>query len=78
MAEEDLSQISAGQFETVSQLIASSESLQIAFSIMIIGIIGIVIGYRKFSYWVGSQKFFCNCVYHVNQCSHTKRYFVRR
>jgi small-conductance mechanosensitive channel len=58
MAEEDLSQISAGQFETVSQLIASSESLQIAFSIMIIGIIGIVIGYRKFSYWVGSQKFY--------------------
>ena len=58
MAEEDLSQISAGQFETVSQLIASSESLQIAFSIMIIGIIGIVIGYRKFSSWVGSQKFY--------------------
>jgi len=58
MAEEDLSQISAGQFETVSQLISSSESLQIAFSIMIIGIIGIVIGYRKFSYWVGSQKFY--------------------
>ena len=58
MAEEDLSQISAGQFETVSQLIASSESLQIAFSIMIIGIIGIVVGYRKFSYWVGSQKFY--------------------
>ena len=58
MAEEDISQISAGEFETVSQLIASSESLQIAFSIMIIGIIGIVIGYRKFSFWVGSQKFY--------------------
>ena len=58
MAEEDLSQISVGQFETVSQLLASSESLQIAFSIMIIGIIGIVIGYRKFSSWVGSQKFY--------------------
>ena len=53
-----MSQISAGEFETVSQLIASSESLQIAFSIMIIGIIGITIGYRKFSYWVGSQKFY--------------------
>ena len=25
---------------------------------MIIGIIGIVIGYRKFSFWVGSQKFY--------------------
>jgi potassium efflux system protein len=49
MAEEDLSQISAGEFETVASLLASSESLQIAFSIMIIGIIGIAIGYRKFS-----------------------------
>ena len=58
MAEEDLTQISAGEFETVSQLIASSESLQIAFSIMILGIIGIAVGYRKFSSWVGSQKFY--------------------
>ena len=58
MAEEELSQISVGEFETVSQLLASSESLQLAFMIMIIGIIGIVIGYRKFSFWVGSQKFY--------------------
>ena len=58
MAEEELSQISAGEFETVSQLLASSESLQIAFFIMIIGIIGIVFAYRKFSFWVGSQKFY--------------------
>jgi len=58
MAEEELSQISGGEFETVSQLLASSESLQLAFFIMIIGIIGIVIGYRKFSSWVGSQKFY--------------------
>ena len=50
MAEEELSQISVGEFETVSQLLASSESLQIAFLIMIIGIIGIVINYRKFSF----------------------------
>jgi len=58
MAEEELTQISVGEFETVSQLIASSESLQLAFFVMIIGIIGIVIGYRKFSFWVGSQKFY--------------------
>lgn len=58
MAEEELSQISVGEFETVSQLLASSESLQLAFSIMIIGIMGIVIGYRKFSSWVSSQKFY--------------------
>ena len=58
MAEEELSQISAGEFETVSQLLASSESLQIAFFIMIMGIVGIVFAYRKFSFWVGSQKFY--------------------
>ena len=32
MAEEGLSNIPVGEFETVSQLIASSESLQIAFA----------------------------------------------
>ncbi len=58
MAEENLSQIPVGEFETVSQLLASNESIQIAFSIMIIGIIGIVIGYRQLSHWVGSQKFY--------------------
>ncbi len=58
MAEGDLSQIPVGEFETVSQLLASNESLQIAFSIMIIGIIGIAVGYSKFSTWVGSQKFY--------------------
>lgn len=58
MAEEELSQVSTGEFETVSQLLASSESLQIAFFIMIAGIIGIAIGYRTFSSWVGSKKFY--------------------
>ncbi len=58
MAEEDLTQISAGEFETVSQLLASSESLQIAFFIMVAGMIGIALGYRKFSSWVGSKKFY--------------------
>ena len=58
MAEEELSQVSAGEFETVSQLLASSEPLQIAFFIMIAGIIGIAIGYRTFSTWVGSKKFY--------------------
>ena len=58
VAEEELSQISVGEFETVSQLLASSESLQLAFAVMIVGIVGIAIGYRKFSSWVGSQKFY--------------------
>ena len=58
MAEENLSQIPVGEFETVSQLLASNESLQIAFSIMIIGIIGIAVVYRQLSHWVGAQKFY--------------------
>jgi small-conductance mechanosensitive channel len=57
MAEEELSNISIGQFETVGQLIASSESLQIAFAILIVGLIIIGVIYHKFSHWVLSQKF---------------------
>lgn len=49
--------ISVGEFETVPQLLASSESLQIAFVILIIGLIFIGIIYRKFSYWIRTQKF---------------------
>jgi small-conductance mechanosensitive channel len=70
MAEEDLTQISAGEFETVSQLLAADERLQIAFAILVIGIIGIVIAYKKFSFWIGSKKFYY-------QRPHASR-FVRR
>ena len=58
MAEEDISQISVGQFESVSQLIGSSESLQLGFIVMVLGIIAIVAGYSKFSGWVRSQKIY--------------------
>jgi len=57
MAEEGTSNIPVGEFETVSQLIASSESLQIAFAILIVGLIIIGVIYHKFSHWVLSQKF---------------------
>lgn len=58
MAEEDISQISVGEFEAVSQILASSESLQIAFIIMVIGIISIVAAYRTFSSWVRAKKIY--------------------
>ena len=45
------------EFQSVTELIASSESLQIAFTVLIIGIIGIALVYRFFSKWVKSQKF---------------------
>ena len=54
--EEQLTEISVGQFDTVSQLIASSLSLQLAVAGLIIGIIIIGIVYTKFSKWVKSQK----------------------
>jgi len=58
MAEEDISQISVGEFETVAELLASSESLQFAFILMIVGMIAIAIAYNKFSSLVKSRKIF--------------------
>lgn len=55
---EDLSQITAGEFSSVPHLLASSEALQIAFIILAIGIISIIIIYKKFSSWVSSQRFY--------------------
>jgi len=57
MAEEEVTGISAGEFETIPQLLASSESLQLAFVGLIIGLVIIGIIYHKFSHWVFSQKF---------------------
>jgi len=54
---EELSEFSAGQFETVSQLLASSVSLQMALAVLVIGLIIIVTVYRKFSSWIQTQKF---------------------
>jgi len=54
---EELNEFSAGQFETVSQLIASSVSLQMALAVLVIGLIIIVTVYRKFSSWIQTQKF---------------------
>jgi potassium efflux system protein len=57
MAEESISQASVGEFETIPQLLASSESLQLAFVFLIIGLVVIGIIYRKFSHWISFQKF---------------------
>lgn len=56
MAEHESAGISVGEFETIPQLLASSESLQLAFVLLIIGLVVIGIVYRKFSHWVSSQK----------------------
>jgi len=57
MAEHEVTGISVGEFETIPQLLASSESLQLAFVFLIIGLVVIGTIYRKFSHWVSSQKF---------------------
>ena len=46
-----------GQFGTLSELIASSVSLQIALTVLIVGIIAIIIAYRGFAKWTRKQKF---------------------
>ncbi len=56
MAEENVSQISVGEFDTIPQLLASSESLQLAFVFLVIGLVVIGIIYHKFSHWISSQK----------------------
>ena len=57
MAEHEAAGISVGEFETIPQLLASSESLQLAFVLLIIGLVVIGIVYHKFSHWISSQKF---------------------
>ena len=57
MTEHGVPEISVGEFETIPQLLASSEALQLAFVFLIIGLVVIGIVFRKFSYWVSSQKF---------------------
>jgi len=56
MAEENVPQMSGGEFETIPQLLASSESLQLAFVFLVIGLVVIGIVYHKFSHWISSQK----------------------
>lgn len=58
MVEEELAQISAGEFENVWSLLLSSGPVQAAFAVMAAGIVGIVAAYRKFSFWVTSKPFY--------------------
>lgn len=60
MAEDEIVSVVSGQvdqFQSISQLLGSSEALQIAFTVLIVGIIGIAVVYRTFSKWVRHQKF---------------------
>ena len=41
-----------GEFQTVGNLLTTSTELQVAFAVLVIGIISIIIGYRAFSRWI--------------------------
>ena len=47
-----------GQFDALSQLLASSTSLQVAFAVLVVGIVAIVLAYYRFSGWARSQRFY--------------------
>jgi small-conductance mechanosensitive channel len=60
MAEDEIIGAVSGQveeFSTVGELLASSESLQIALTILIVGFVGIFVAHKSFSKWARSQKF---------------------
>ena len=60
MAEEDVIVAVAeqvGELENLSQLVTSSQSLQVSLIVLIAGLIGITVVYRKFSNWIKSQEF---------------------
>ena len=58
MVEEELAQISVGEFENLWNLLLTSQSLQVVFVVMTVGLIGIATAYKKFSAWVTAHKFY--------------------
>ena len=54
---EELSEFSAGEFETVAQLLASSSDLQALMVLLGTGLVILGIAYRGFGKWMSSKKF---------------------
>ena len=54
---EDLSEFSAGEFQTVSELLASSSDLQSLMAILVAGLTIIAIGYHSFGKWMYRTEF---------------------
>ena len=57
MAEDEISDIPLGEFQSLTELLMSSEALQMAFAVLILGIICLVVVYRKFSHIIKTKKF---------------------
>jgi len=54
---EELSEFSAGEFETVSELLASDPNLQLLMVILGVGLAILATGYRSFGKWMHGKKF---------------------
>ena len=54
---EELSEFSAGEFQTVAQLLASSSDLQALMVLLGTGLVILGIAYRSFGKWMSSKKF---------------------
>jgi len=54
---EELSEFSAGEFETVSELLASDPNLQLLMVILGVGLAILATGYRSFGKWMYGKKF---------------------
>ena len=56
MAEESITSLSTGEFQTLSEIVSSSLSIQISLIVLVLGIISIVLIHRKFARWVNSKE----------------------
>ena len=54
---EELNEFSAGEFQTVSELLASSQDLQMLMILLVLGLGIIAVGYRSFGKWMYSKEF---------------------
>jgi len=54
---EEISEFSAGEFQTVSELLASSSDLQFLMVVLVCGLVAIALTYRNFGKWMYSKKF---------------------
>ena len=56
MPEETISNFSAGQVQTLSELVSSSSLIQMSLIILIVGVISIITIHQNFSKWTSSKK----------------------
>ena len=56
MVDEAITNISTGEFQTLSEIILSSLSIQISLIVLVLGIVSIILIHKKFARWVNSKE----------------------